>query len=257
MLTYKKAKYVVGLILIVIVAFFILYKNFMYKGPYIYSHEKILINYKEDLNRVQLLSQNIEVLDNKGNKATVGVQFLEGRKNIIVITPPDSGYKAGKIYTLHINSNINFNIENKVENVQQWTFKIKKDKVIKFPDKNLELAIRRQINKQTGEIYIGNINKQSVLFAESYNIENLKGIENLSALKTLNLSRNKITNIKYLKNLKNLENLSVSNNKISNISPLKGLINLKTLWLNGNQIKSYNYTKTYYNNLTAKDFKLN
>lgn len=68
------------------------------------------------------------------------------------------------------------------------------------------------------------------------NIAEINGIENLINLKILFLNQNQITEIKGLENLTNLENLSLNQNQISKIRGLENLINLKRLHLGSNQI---------------------
>ncbi len=65
-------------------------------------------------------------------------------------------------------------------------------------------------------------------------ISDINGLENLTNLKELNLSANKIGWIEGLENLPNLEKLLLSENHISEIKGLDNLINLKTLWLDTN-----------------------
>lgn len=227
------------------------------KGPFVYAQEKIAINYSKNLKQVDLNAQNIEVLDGKGKKINISFNFLENSQNIVIINPPTQGYEAGKKYTLHINSDISFNIEDKYKDIKVWVFKGKKDNKVEFPDKNLAFAVKRQIGKAKGDIYLGEIYKLNTLNAENLKIVDLKGIEKLASLKILGLSDNKIKDIDRLKNLKELDTLALANNKIKDISPLKGLTKLKTLWLMGNDIKDYKPVAEYFKNLTAKDFKLN
>lgn len=256
----KNKRVLIGISLtavLVLIGIVIIAEKQLYKGPLVYSHEKIVINYSKYLNQVDLLSQNIEVLDTKGNKVNINVSFFEDSKNIVIITPPEIGYKSGKKYTLNINSDISFNIGDKIKGTKQWEFKGKKDKVIKFTDANLEGAVRRQIGKLDGEIYVSEVYKLNTLNAGNLKIENLEGIEELTSLKILGLSDNNITNIKDIKNLKQLEILALTDNKINDIKALKELKNLNTLWLSGNDIMDYSPVSGYFKNLIAKDFKLN
>jgi len=68
-------------------------------------------------------------------------------------------------------------------------------------------------------------------------ITEIKGLEKLTTLRGLYLSRNKITEIKGLNKLTNLETLSLDNNNISEIKGLKSLYNLQVLSISYNQIK--------------------
>ena len=68
-------------------------------------------------------------------------------------------------------------------------------------------------------------------------ITEIKGLENFSALKQLNLSNNNISEISGLDHMENLYNLDLSNNNISEIKGLDNLRNLRFLRLSNNVIK--------------------
>jgi len=68
-------------------------------------------------------------------------------------------------------------------------------------------------------------------------ISEIEGLENLHALKSLNLSDNNISEISGLDHLENLYNLNLSNNKISEIKGLENLRNLRFLKLSNNSIQ--------------------
>ena len=126
--------------------------------------------------------------------------------------------------------------------------------VIKFPDKNLENAIREKIQCPTGDILKDDVDKITNLQnAKDKHIENLSGMENLTNLTLLNLSNNQISNIKPLEGLTNLTDLNLTTNKISNIEPLERLVNLTKLTLSLNQIKDYSPVYSYYKNLKRTD----
>jgi uncharacterized protein YjdB len=109
--------------------------------------------------------------------------------------------------------------------------------VVTFEDKNLEQAIREQINKPTGDIHRSDVEGiTSLPTLSGKTIKDITGIENLTNLQHLNLDNNQISNISALKGLTNLQYLSLNGNQISDISALKGLTNLQYLSLNGNQI---------------------
>ncbi len=72
------------------------------------------------------------------------------------------------------------------------------------------------------------------------NITEIKGLENLTNLVELNLSKNKISEITGLDNLKSLEVLILIKNRIVEINGLDNLINLKELHLTDNQISEVN-----------------
>ncbi len=68
-------------------------------------------------------------------------------------------------------------------------------------------------------------------------ISDISLLGSLTALTALELSQNAITDISVLKKLTKLRWLFLSHNAISDISPLKNLTALKHLWLGGNAIK--------------------
>ena len=67
-------------------------------------------------------------------------------------------------------------------------------------------------------------------------ISNISTLANLTTLTTLNLNHNAISDISVLKNLTKLRWLFLSHNAISDISALTNLTALKRLWLGGNAI---------------------
>ncbi|HEC87842.1 MAG TPA: hypothetical protein ENI52_00830 [Thermoplasmata archaeon] len=113
---------------------------------------------------------------------------------------------------------------------------IEADREVTFPDKNLEEAIREEIEKSTGPIYESDLKEITELWAGSRNIKNIKGLEYCKNLKVLDLSRNYILDISPLSNLTNLKELSLEVNNISDISPLSDLTNLIYLYLSQNNI---------------------
>jgi hypothetical protein len=68
-------------------------------------------------------------------------------------------------------------------------------------------------------------------------ISEIKGLENLPALKELDLSKNNISEISGLDHLENLYNLNLSNNEITEIKGLNNLRNLRFLRLDFNSIR--------------------
>ena len=69
-------------------------------------------------------------------------------------------------------------------------------------------------------------------------LENIQDIKNMTSLKILRLSGNKIKSIEALSNLQSLQTLDLSMNEISDITPLSKLNQLKYVNLNYNVIKS-------------------
>src|SRR5665647_115756 len=84
--------------------------------------------------------------------------------------------------------------------------------IIRFPDKNLENAIREKIQSPTGDILKDDVDKITNLQnVAGKHITNLSGIENLTDLALLDLSDNQISNIDPLVGLTNLNNLYLDN----------------------------------------------
>ena len=145
------------------------------------------------------------------------------------------------------------------------------DREIKFPDKNLEKAVRKSIDKFKGAIMLSDVINLKELAADSYGIKNLDGIENLTGLERLSLWANNITTGELIKlkglskltslilsnnqildipegifvNMSKLEELVLDSNKISNIDKeaFKGLENLRDLLIAENKINNIDACK--------------
>jgi len=111
-------------------------------------------------------------------------------------------------------------------------------KVVDFPDKNLEAAIRKAINKPTGDILQTDLVGTGLteLRADSASITDLTGLEHCVDLKYLFLRGNQIRDLSALAGLTGLKQLGLGNNQISDVSALTGLDNLKVLLLGTNRI---------------------
>ena len=110
------------------------------------------------------------------------------------------------------------------------------DKVVNFPDPNLEAVIRGAIEKPTGDIYESDLVRLRHLRAIGRDIIDLTGLEYCTSLTTLWLSVNQISDIALLSNLVNLFSLYLGWNHISDVSPLSNLTSLIILDLRTNQI---------------------
>ena len=108
--------------------------------------------------------------------------------------------------------------------------------VLTFADTNLEIAVREAIGKSTGSILPADVSSLQLLDANSRNISNLQGIEQLTQLLRLELFNNQITDVSPLSGLTQLDQLFLSGNQISDVTPLAGLIRVETLLLAANQI---------------------
>lgn len=141
---------------------------------------------------------------------------------------------------------------------------------ITFTNKTLEKALREKMNKPEGDILKSDVLKidELNLSYKEKELKSLDGIENLTNLKSLNLtfsyavdisplkdltklhylnlSRNYFIlnkDISFLKNLVNLERLDLSSDGIEDLTPLKNMKNLRVLNLYSNEITDLNPIK--------------
>ncbi|WP_338449600.1 DUF3048 domain-containing protein [Niallia oryzisoli] len=112
-----------------------------------------------------------------------------------------------------------------------------KDEKIVFEDYDLEMVIREQLRKISGDLLRSDVESITSLDAGYKNISSLKGLQFLTNLKSLYLGGNNISDIEPLRNLTNLEHLDLGYNNIKNIEPLSNLVNLYYLDLGGNRIE--------------------
>ena len=114
--------------------------------------------------------------------------------------------------------------------------------IVTFEDATLEAAIRRSLSVGAQEpLTCGLVSGLTGLgpgFVQQQpsRITSLVGIENLTSLITLTLSRNSITDIGPLSGLTSLRNLHLTDNSITDIGPLSGLTGLRELFLDNNSI---------------------
>ena len=109
---------------------------------------------------------------------------------------------------------------------------------VKFPDSNLEQAVRTAIGKPSGPIYqsdVAGVNF-TTLIAGGKVITNLSGLEYCTDLSVVWLYGNAITDISPLANLTKLTEVYLWDNQIVDITPLSGLISLRKLFLSNNLI---------------------
>ncbi|MBO1927577.1 leucine-rich repeat domain-containing protein [Thiomicrorhabdus sp. 6S2-11] len=120
--------------------------------------------------------------------------------------------------------------------VYEYTNEITKEPLI-ISDSALKACINRKLGLDpeatpTRKQYLS----VTSLVCRDANIQELSGIEDMSALKSLYLDNNQISDLSALQNLSSLVGLDLRNNQISNINSLSDLTNLETLMLQGNQI---------------------
>ena len=134
-------------------------------------------------------------------------------------------------------------------------------KEIKFQDKYLEEAVRKNLKKPTGPIRLQDLDQLKSLEAEYSGITDLSGLEyarNLekvdlnhnglneddfwvfgmdSKIKYLDVSANEIKDINFLYSLDRLSYLDIGSTAIKDIEPLRSLTNLKELYFYGTTVK--------------------
>ena len=110
-----------------------------------------------------------------------------------------------------------------------------------FPDKDLEAAVREELEKPEGPLTRGNLKRLATLRCDSTGIEDLSGLEHAANLTTLDLwgkwhTNGQISDVSPLASLTNLNELNLDDNQISDVSPLASLTNLTYLHLGGNPL---------------------
>ncbi|WP_142415732.1 leucine-rich repeat domain-containing protein [Hathewaya massiliensis] len=120
---------------------------------------------------------------------------------------------------------------------------LKDDDIINFPDKKLEMGIRKAIDKPHGEIYRSDVKYLKNLDLSALGVENLTGIENLTSLEKLGLWANKVSDISLVSSLTSLKSLDLAENKIRVLKSgvFKNLSQLEELVLDNNELASIKY----------------
>jgi Leucine-rich repeat (LRR) protein len=106
-----------------------------------------------------------------------------------------------------------------------------------FSDPALDTAIRFAIQKPTGAITPGDIAGLQWLSVPRRGVVDLSGMQNLTSLRSLDPSGNRITSVLQLAGLRNLEIIYLNNNQVSDVTPLASLTALSYLDLSGNEIE--------------------
>ena len=137
---------------------------------------------------------------------------------------------------------------------------VKADKEVIFPDENLEKVIREELEKDTGPIYVSDLETLGGLDASNRNITSIEGLEYCKNITWLYLFNNNISDISPLSNLTNITELYIYSNNISDISPLSNLTSLEVLGLWENNISDIsplsnltNITELYLDNNNISD----
>jgi Leucine-rich repeat (LRR) protein len=102
----------------------------------------------------------------------------------------------------------------------------------------IEEAIRKDyaLRNYTGELTESVLGIVTNLRLSFNQLTDVKGLEKLTQLKTLELYRNKLTNVNGLENLTNLETLNLQDNQLTSVKGLEKLTQLKTLKVSNNQL---------------------
>jgi len=100
----------------------------------------------------------------------------------------------------------------------------------------IEAAIRKAVEKPTGELTQADLEKVVLLPLNLKEISDLSPLSKIAGLECLSVGGNKITNLSPLANLKKLKELFLSSNEISDLSPLAGLTKLEKLGLKSNPV---------------------
>lgn len=114
------------------------------------------------------------------------------------------------------------------------------ERVVVFPDKSLEYAVRKALEKPVGQIIRRDFMGLSDLFCVGKEIRDLSGLEQAHDLTLLNSSDNHLSDISPLAPLTNLTGLFLGYNEIRDINPLASLTNLRRLHLGDNLISDLN-----------------
>lgn len=115
--------------------------------------------------------------------------------------------------------------------------------VVTFPDPNLEVHVRIALgqNPQSSlALTCGQVTTLRYLDARSSffvdRVEDLSGIENLTDLNTLLLTRNAIADVGPLRGLTELQRLQLDDNEVTDVTPLETLTKLRALDLSDNSV---------------------
>jgi internalin A len=105
-----------------------------------------------------------------------------------------------------------------------------------FADRSLESAVRDMLNQKKGMLSQEDLSKIENFDGSELLIEDLKGIEQMSGLRRLNLGGNFISNIEPLASLEKLQHLDLSDNIITSLDALSELGRLYSLDISSNKL---------------------
>ena len=117
------------------------------------------------------------------------------------------------------------------------------DYAIDWKDAALEAKMREITGITSGDIMYSDVQHISELYlsnapdsTDDVKIKDISALENLTGLRSLNLSWNQISDISALRYMTGMRELYLNYNQISDISALSGMRRLYTLQIGGNQI---------------------
>lgn len=108
--------------------------------------------------------------------------------------------------------------------------------IVYFNDLQLDSAVRNQLGKTTGVLTLSALKGISHLEASQHGISDLRGIELLENLVSLNIEGNNIVDLEPLKGLEKLSILKGAGNQVVDLRPLVYLNNLEILDLTNNAV---------------------
>jgi hypothetical protein len=104
-------------------------------------------------------------------------------------------------------------------------------------DPIVEKAIREELKKPTGELTVTDLNKVKELDLENKELTDVpNGLDKLTNLKVLYLSRNKLTDVRDLEKLTQVKNIILSVNSLTDVKGLEKLTQLEGLNLSNNKL---------------------
>lgn len=108
--------------------------------------------------------------------------------------------------------------------------------VIRFPDTNLDAALRVALNRDVGSIRVADLEKLRSFDGTGAGITNLSGLDKAVNLQELYLEENNIVDISPLSTMHALRALNLRDNQIVTLTPLSTLTTLRELDLGINDI---------------------
>ena len=99
---------------------------------------------------------------------------------------------------------------------------------------NIEKAIRKELNKPSGNLTTSDLHKIRELSLGRYQLTNVSALKQLNQLEWLDLYENRINDVTALGQLNKLKYLDLHGNQIKDLRPLRELKQLSELYLRDN-----------------------